>query len=253
MISAENTGNVQLSLSSVERGRKRFGSLEVRLGYKFSNFENIERALTHSSVRKKADCSFQYERLEFLGDRVLGLIIADRLFENYPLANEGELSLRLNSLVNGNVLAEISDELKLHEYIRTGGDLKELTGKRMQNVRADVLEAVIGSIFLDGCLKVAGEFIDRFWGTRLLDDATARRDSKTELQEWSHAQRLGTPIYRELSRTGPDHEPLFTVAVRVEGLEEATGTGSSKRVAEQAAAAKMLTEEGIWTTGEPGK
>ncbi|MCP4185685.1 MAG: ribonuclease III, partial [Hyphomicrobiales bacterium] len=141
--------------------------MEIRLGYQFANYDNIERALTHSSVRKKANCAFQYERLEFLGDRVLGLIIADMLFKNYALANEGELSLRLNSLVNGKILAEISDELKLHEFIRTGSGLKELTGTRMKNVRADVLEAVIGSIFLDGGLKSAAEFIDRFWGTRL--------------------------------------------------------------------------------------
>jgi ribonuclease-3 len=241
---------LNLSASRIERGRKRFGILETRLGYKFNSYDNIERALTHSSVRKSTDHTFQYERLEFLGDRVLGLIIADMLFKNFPEANEGELSLRLNSLVNGKTLAEISDELSLHEFIRTGSDLKELTSKRMQNVRADVLEAVIASIFLDGGLQVATEFLDRFWGTRLFDDSTARRDSKTELQEWSHAKRLGTPKYREVSRSGPDHDPVFTVAVQVDGRDEAEGSGSSKRVAEQAAACKMLLREGVWTARE---
>ena len=242
-----------MSTSSVERGSKRFGNLEARLGYQFSNYDNIEKALTHSSVRKKSGDMFQYERLEFLGDRVLGLVIADLLFDNYSSANEGELSLRLNSLVNGTILVEISDELKLHEFIRTGSDLKELTGKRMKNVRADVLEAVIGSIFLDGGLTSAAEFIDRFWGTRIFDDATARRDSKTELQEWSHSQHLGTPRYKEISRSGPDHDPVFVVAVLVEGLKEVEGSGSSKRVAEQAAAGKMLVREAVWKAKEMTK
>ncbi len=239
-----------MSASTKERGNKRFGSLESRLGYKFSEYANIERALTHSSVRKNSDDNFHYERLEFLGDRVLGLVIANMLFDNFPEANEGELSLRLNSLVNGKTLAMISDELSLHEFIRTGSDLKELTGKRMQNVRADVLEAVIASIYLDGGLEASTQFIDRFWGTRLFDDATARRDSKTELQEWSHANRLGTPKYREKSRTGPDHDPVFTVSVHIDKRKDTEGTGSSKRIAEQAAARNMLLQEGIWSASE---
>ncbi|MGI9400436.1 MAG: ribonuclease III family protein, partial [Rhizobiaceae bacterium] len=128
------------STTSVERGRKRFGVLEKRIGYAFNSHENLERALTHASVRKKADDGFHYERLEFLGDRVLGLAIAHLLNDEFPQANEGELSLRLNALVNGKTLAAIADDLELHEFIRTGGDLKELTGKRMRSVRADVLE-----------------------------------------------------------------------------------------------------------------
>ncbi len=239
-----------MSSNTRERGQKRFGNLEQRLGYEFNAYEDIERALTHSSVRKKSDDSFHYERLEFLGDRVLGLIVADMLFANYSEANEGELSLRLNSLVNGQTLAVISDELCLHEFIRTGGDLKELTGKRMKNVRADVLEAVIASVFLDGGLKAAREFIDRFWGTRLFDDATARRDSKTELQEWSHAKRFGTPKYREKSRSGPDHDPVFTVTVIVDGCNKEDGVGNSKREAEQDAARKLLLSEGVWSANE---
>ncbi len=239
-----------MSISRNERGQKRFGSLEQRLSYQFNEYANIERALTHSSVRKNSADNFHYERLEFLGDRVLGLIVAQLLFEHFPDAAEGELSLRLNSLVNGNTLAEISDELCLHEFIRTGGDLKSLTGKRMQNVRADVLEAVIASIFLDGGLKSAEEFIDRFWGTRLFDDAAARRDSKTELQEWSHAKRYGTPKYKEISRSGPDHDPIFTVSVLVKDCQESEGTGSSKRAAEQDAASKMLLREGVWSARE---
>ena len=239
-----------MSTSSIERGRKRFGDLETRLGYRFNNYENIERALTHSSVRKNSVGNFHYERLEFLGDRVLGLIVSHMLFESFGEADEGELSLRLNSLVNGKTLAGISDELRLHEFVRTGSDLKELTGKRMQNIRADVLEAVIGSIYIDGGLNDAMEFIDRFWGTRLFDEANARRDSKTKLQEWSHSKRLGTPTYYEKSRSGPDHDPSFTVAVSVGGLVETEGKGSSKRAAEQAAARNLLLREGVWSNKE---
>lgn len=241
-----------MNISSKERGSRRFGNLEKRLGYVFSSYENLERALTHASVRKRTDNNFHYQRLEFLGDRVLGLTVAELLFMRYPNANEGELSLRLNALVKGKTLAEISDELELHEFIRTGGDLKELTGKRMQSVRADVLEALIASIYLDGGLEAAHAFILRFWKQRLDLVGATRRDSKTALQEWAHSNRLGTPRYREKKRTGPDHDPLFTVAVEVNGHDEAVGQGRSKRIAEQNAAKALLMREGIWQEDEAG-
>lgn len=239
-----------MSATSVTRGNKRFGRLEERICYQFKEYENVERALTHSSVRKKNDDNFHYERLEFLGDRVLGIVVSDMLYKHYPDAAEGELSLRLNALVKGETLAAISDELRLHEFIRTGGDLKELKSKRMQSLRADVLEALIGSIYLDGGLECAFKFIDQFWGTRMFDDATARRDSKTELQEWSHAHRYGTPKYRETNRSGPDHEPIFTVEVTVDGKSGVKGSGRSKRLAEQDAAREMLLREGVWNASE---
>ncbi|MCC0020426.1 MAG: ribonuclease III [Nitratireductor sp.] len=205
---------------------------------------------THASVRKKSTNVFHYERLEFLGDRVLGLAVAELLFHRFPEANEGELSLRLNTLVKGKTLAEISDELELHEFIRTGGDLKELKGKRMQSVRADVLEALIASIYIDGGQNAAVEFIKRFWRERLDTAETAKRDSKTSLQEWAHAERLGTPRYKEKKRTGPDHDPVFTVVVQVNGKEDAIGEGRSKRHAEQQAAREMLIREGVWDESE---
>ncbi|MCB1415807.1 MAG: ribonuclease III [Nitratireductor sp.] len=239
-----------MSTTSKSRGSKRFGVLEKRLGYAFSEYENLERALTHASVRKKSDNNFHYQRLEFLGDRVLGLAVAELLFDKYPDSNEGELSLRLNALVKGRTLAEISDELGLHEFIRTGGDLKELTGKRMQSVRADVLEALIASIYLDGGLQAAVDFIKCFWKERLHMAEEAKRDSKTSLQEWAHSNRFGTPRYKEQKRTGPDHDPVFTVVVQVTGKEDASGTGRSKRAAEQSAAKAMLVREGVWKEGE---
>lgn len=234
------------SISSIERGKRRFGTLEKRLGYVFHDYANLERALTHSSVRKKLDASFHYERLEFLGDRVLGLTIAHILYQTYPRAKEGELSLRLNALVKGKTLAAIADEIGLHEFIRTGGDLKELRGKRMQSVRADVLEALIASIYLDGGLEAAADFIERFWTERLADTEGARQDSKTALQEWAHANRLGTPQYRERARSGPDHDPEFKVSVLIGNMQECIGTGRSKRSAEQQAARNLLIRENIW-------
>lgn len=229
-----------------KRINSRFGILEERLGYKFNAYENLERALTHSSVRKKNDDSFHYQRLEFLGDRVLGLCIAHMLHFKFPIADEGELSLRLNSLVCGRTLAEIADEFSLHEFVRTGGDLKHITGKRLQSIRADVLEALIASIYLDGGLQAAQDFIERFWSERIDDNSTAKRDSKTALQEWAHAINLSTPKYKETERTGPDHDPEFTVVVKVSERIACTGSGRSKRIAEQQAAQKMLIREGVW-------
>ncbi|MEO0329561.1 MAG: ribonuclease III [Pseudomonadota bacterium] len=223
-----------------------FAGLEERLGYRFGYHENLEKALTHASSRKNSGDGFHYERLEFLGDRVLGLCVASYLIAQYPDAEEGELALRLNALVKGKTLAEIADELSLHEFIRTGGDLKHLTGKRMQNVRADVMESVIASVYLDGGLDAALELVLRLWGDRFSDTETARRDSKTALQEWAHSSQLETPVYRELERQGPDHEPLFTVEVKLKGMISGKGSGRSKRLAEQEAAKAVLIREGVW-------
>ncbi|MEL7428963.1 MAG: ribonuclease III [Pseudomonadota bacterium] len=231
----------------------RLSILEERIGYVFQDRSQLEQALTHSSLRKNPDDRFHYERLEFLGDRVLGLCIAELIFKRFADASEGELSLRLNALVKGKTLAEISDVLHLHEFIRTGGDLKLLTGKRMQSVRADVLEALIASIYLDGGLGAANAFIERFWQARINDKASARRDSKTALQEWAHSLGKNTPSYTEKDRTGPDHDPEFTVEVRVEALDGELGYGRSKRIAEQDAAKRMLIRENVWAdvaTGE---
>jgi ribonuclease-3 len=236
--------------SSRQRGKKRFGALEKRIGYEYSDYSNVERALTHASLRKKPEDGFHYERLEFLGDRVLGLAIAHMLHHAFPAAAEGELSLRYNALVKGETLAEIADDLRLHEFIRAGGDLKGLAGKRLRSVRADVLEALIASIYLDGGLGAAEEFVRRFWSGRIDTAAPARRDSKTALQEWAHAHHHGTPVYKEKNRTGPDHDPVFTVVVRIAGGFEATGAGRSKRAAEQEAARALLISEGVWREEE---
>ena len=222
-------------------------------GHEFRDVERLDRALTHSSVgggssggTGGAEGERHYERLEFLGDRVLGLLIAEMLHDKFPDATEGELSVRLNALVNAEACAAVADELRLHEMIATGADVKRLTGKRMQNVRADVVESLIAAIYLEGGLEDARRFVHRYWEGRSEDVNSGRRDGKTELQEWAHARGLETPDYRVIRREGPDHEPTFTVAVSLDGEERARGRGRSKRIAEQAAAERVLRAENVW-------
>lgn len=229
-----------LSKGEIER-------LEDRIGYSFAEPERLERALTHSSsLAGKSGKPANYERLEFLGDRVLGLCVAEMLFTAFRSAAEGELSVRLNQLVSAQTCAAVADDLELHEFIRTGSDIKSVKGKRMASVRADVIESLIAAIYLDGGLEPARAFIERLWGERARRENAARRDAKTELQEWSHARSGSTPLYRILDRSGPDHDPQFTVRVEIEGLEPETGVSRSKRTAEQEAATRMLEREGVW-------
>ncbi len=220
-------------------------SLEQAVGHVFKNKDRLDRAMTHSSARTTG--GKDYERLEFLGDRVLGLCVAELLYDTYGNADEGELSVRLNQLVSATTCAEISDELSLHQFIRTGADVKKITGKRMLNVRADVVEALIAALYLDGGLEVARNFIVTHWKDRAASAESARRDAKTELQEWAHARFNVTPAYQILDRSGPDHDPRFVVRVDVKGVAPAEGNGRSKRIAEQEAASRLLQREGVWT------
>lgn len=235
---------------SQETATEGFEELEKRIGHRFADRRLPEKAFTHASYRSAQGAHRHYERLEFLGDRVLGLCIAEMLYVRFPEASEGELAVRLNQLVNGQALAEISDELQLHEFIRAGPDTRSLTHKRMKSVRADVLEALIASIYLDGGLTRAREFVEHHWSERMNRAAAARPDPKTQLQEWAHARRLGTPAYRQTDRAGPDHEPQFTVRVELAGLPSETGMGRSKRAAEQDAASRMLQKHGGLEDGQ---
>ncbi|KQV63902.1 ribonuclease III [Rhizobium sp. Root1220] len=224
--------------------------LEALIGHEFAEKDRLDRALTHASARTEKGGN--YERLEFLGDRVLGLCIAELLFRTFGNAAEGELSVRLNQLVSADTCAEVADELGLYLYIRTGADVKKLTGKRMMNVRADVVESLIAAIYLDAGLEIARRFILKFWAKRAARADGARRDAKTELQEWSHAKFGVTPAYRVEERSGPDHDPRFTVTVEVAGVQPETGIERSKRAAEQVAATRMLEREGIWQKSSAG-
>ncbi len=221
---------------------------EAVIGYSFFDKALVTRAMTHASARE-ADGS-DYERLEFLGDRVLGLVIAELLFGTYPTASEGDLSLRLNQLVDAETCSEISEEVGIVRFIRTGGDIQTLAGQRRQNIRADVMESLIATIYLDGGLDAARAFILRHWKAKATALAKARRDAKTELQEWAHRQNGLHPLYVIEKREGPDHEPVFTVSVKVGDIKPGFGTGPSKREAEQNAAAFTLVREGVWKDGD---
>lgn len=214
-------------------------------GHKFNDAERLQRALTHSSVpvlagKKPAN----FERLEFLGDRVLGLVVAELLCELYPAADEGELSVRLNALVNAETCAEIADEIGITPHIITGSEIA--SAAKLVNLRGDVMEAIIATVYLDGGLHAARNLITRFWNKRALIGAAIRRDPKTELQEWAHKAHAAQPIYDIVSRDGPDHQPVFTIEVRVKELT-ATATGASKRDAERAAATQILKTHGVWS------
>ncbi|PRX10311.1 UNVERIFIED_ORG: RNAse III [Martelella mediterranea] len=224
------------------------GRLAALIGFEFSDTERLGRALTHSSARNGKDGN--YERLEFLGDRVLGLVIAENLFTLFPTASEGELSVRLNQLVSAEACARVADNLGLHRFIKTGQDVKKLTGKRVLSIRADVVESVIAAIYLEGGLAPARRFIETHWKPLFADGVTLRRDAKTELQEWAHANHGETPVYHVEDRSGPDHEPRFTVKVMVKGVAPEIGVDRSKRAAEQVAATKLLEREGVWTPAD---
>jgi len=221
-------------------------ALVERTGHAFTDRQRLQRALTHASARS-THAGVDYERFEFLGDRVLGLIVADMLLAAFPDAAEGELSLRLNALVNAEALSEIAQEIGLPDLVRAGSDVRNLEGRKRTNLRADALESLIAVLYLDGGLEAARAFIHRYWQPRSLASGAARRDAKTELQEWAHQAAAGAvPAYQVDGREGPDHDPLFTVSVKVGDFAPATGSGRSKREAEQAAAAALLLREGVW-------
>jgi ribonuclease III len=229
------------------RRRKRGATaLETRIGYRFADAALLECALTHISALKGArNRAGSYQRLEFLGDHVLGLVISDMLFRAYPKADEGELSRRLADLVRKETCAEIGLTIDLGTAIRVGSSEANAGARKRPAILADVCEAVIGAVYLDGGYKSAEELVDRLWQARMRATAQPSRDPKTVLQEWAQARGLPTPIYREVARSGPDHSPEFRVAVQLPTFSPAEGSGRSKRVAEQAAAAAMLDREGV--------
>ena len=206
----------------------------------------LEMALTHISALKGArNRAGSYQRLEFLGDHVLGLVISDMLYRAFPKADEGELSRRLADLVRKETCTEIARSVDLGAVIRVGSSEHNAGARSRPAILADVCEAVIGAVYLDGGYKAAEEVVERLWQVRLRATAQPLRDPKTVLQEWAQARGLPTPAYREIARSGPDHSPEFRVAVQLPALAPAEGLGRSKRAAEQAAAAAMLAREGV--------
>ena len=195
----------------------------------------FERALTHASFG--AD---QYERLEFLGDRVLGLAVARWLYELFPDEPEGQLSKRLNALVARDVCAEVARELGVGERVRLGKQAREDGASDSDNVIGDVVEALIGALYLDAGLEAAEAFVRRAWADRVSARDKAPQHPKSALQEWAAAQERKPPAYRLAERSGPQHAPTFVVEVEIRGVGSASAEGASKQEAETAAAAKLL-------------
>jgi ribonuclease-3 len=220
------------------------GELETlldALGHRARNPSLFLEALTHPSAKGLPDASRDsYERLEFLGDRVLGLVIADLLLSAFPEEPEGFLARRLATLVRRETLAEVGLELELGSFVRLAKGEQDSGEARNPAILADACEALIAALYLDGGLPAAHSFIARYWSGRLAAEPEPPKDAKTRLQEWAQGRGLALPAYRETSREGPPHEPLFSVEVRVEGLPPESGAGRSKRIAEQEAASRLL-------------
>lgn len=225
--------------------------LETRIGHVFSDRRLLQRALTHTSATTNPAES--YQRLEFLGDRVLALAVARMAFDAFPKAEEGELARRLNALVKRETCAEVGRRLGLGAAVRLGTGEAQTGGRNRTTVLGDVTEALIAAIYLDGGFEPAAAFIARNWTDLMLSARGPLRDAKTTLQEWVQGRGLPAPVYREVDRTGPDHDPEFTIAVEIAGETGAEGRGRSKREAEQNAATAILIREGLWTEAEAGQ
>jgi ribonuclease-3 len=214
------------------------------LGYRFTRSDLPREALTHRSAlpgRRAARESNagSNERLEFVGDRVLGLVIAEWLAERFPAEQEGDLGRRLASLVSQPVLAQVADEIGLGEALSVAPGEARAGVKRRATVLADALEAALGAIYLDGGLEPAREFVRRAWNDAMITQAAPPKDAKTALQEWAQKRGLDLPAYTVSARTGPPHAPVFVVTVAVGGLT-GEGTAGNKRAAEQLAAENLL-------------
>jgi len=220
-------------------------ALARAIGHVFTRAELAAEALTHRSALDrqpvlKALYPHGNERLEFLGDRVLSLAMADLLLRRFPNEREGELARRHAAVVKAGTLVEIAEAIGLGTHIHLG-DSENIAGTTVKpTILADALEALLGAIFVDAGFAVAAQCIERLWDGRIDRHVSAPRDAKTALQEWAQARRLALPDYREVGREGPPHEPVFLVDVAVKGHEPARGRGSSKREAERLAAAALL-------------
>jgi ribonuclease III len=232
--------------STKERRRRDLTAFTERIGYRFKDPALLEQALTHISALSGArNRAASYQRLEFLGDHVLGLVVSDMLFRAFAKADEGEMSRRLADLVRKEACADVARAIELGAAIRLGASEANAGGLAPTAILADACEALIGAVFIDGGYPAAATLVERLWSERMRTPARPLRDSKTVLQEWAQARGLPTPAYREVERKGPDHDPEFRVTVELPHLAPAEGLGRSKRAAEQAAAAAMLTRAGV--------
>ena len=220
--------------------------LQSLIGHRFESPEILRQALTHASMTSERIRS--NERLEFLGDRVLGLVAAEMLYQRFPDEPEGDLGYRFTALARRETLVRVAQEIGLGEVIIMSDGERETGGAEKDGLLADACEALIAAMYLDGGLAPAAAFIERFWSPLLEEDPAPRKDAKTELQEWAQARGLALPRYDTLSREGPDHAPVFTGISSLADAPTETAEGPSKRAAEQAAAEQLLAR----LTGKDG-
>jgi ribonuclease-3 len=220
--------------------------LERRLGYSFDDRSLLERALTHSSVGHGAKTVEDYERLEFLGDRVLGLIVARDLLHRFPEASEGELSSRLHALVCRDACAVVAERLGVPEALRLAPGETKSGGRYKKTILGDACEALIGAVFLDAGFERAHAVFSPLWAEEVERLAPlSELNPKSRLQEWAAGGGRAPPAYAVVGRDGPDHAPRFTVEVALKGFEPARGEGGSRQEAEKAAARSLLEREGL--------
>ncbi len=212
-----------------------------KIGYIFSDQSLRETALTHSSTQSDRSNN---ERLEFLGDRVLGLVVADLLITAFPQEAEGSLAKRHTGLVRQEALVNVAKVIDLAEYLKLSAGETKSGGLKKDKILADAVEALIGAIYLDGGFKAAQGFIKKFWWTMLQEQVVPPEDAKSQLQEWVQERSLPLPEYKTLGKSGTDHSPQFEIEVSVKGHGKASAIATSKRAAEKEAALKMLKKVG---------
>ena len=217
--------------------------VEGAIGYRFQGRSLLVRALTHPSALGTEDLArLSNQRLEFLGDRVLGLVIAERLMERYPTDREGDLAPKLNMLVNKGACAAAVQHLEISQFIIMASSEIASGGRERESTQGDMCEALIGAIYLDGGIKPARAFIERAWAPQLAKPMTGSKDAKNSLQEWAQQRGWALPEYQVTGRDGPDHAPEFEVTVTLQNGAAASASGPSKQEAQRAAAAALLSE-----------
>jgi ribonuclease-3 len=239
-------------LGAMSKGSKRaagdgdYSELEEQLGYVFADRGHLALALTHISAITAligpAARLKSYQRLEFLGDHVLGMVVSDMLYRAFPQADEGDMSRRLAELVCEEACAEVGQAMGLGPFIRLGAGEARSGGHQRPTILADIAEAVLAAVYLDGGYPAAAEMVERFWRPRFAALKGLVRDAKTALQEWAQARGLPPPVYHVVERQGPDHNPEFRVAVEIPGYDRVEGVGSSKQGAQKAAAGVFLEQ-----------
>jgi len=211
-------------------------TLQKQMGHTFKDPKLLETAFTHSSTGAKHN----YERLEFLGDRVLGLAVSETLYQKFPNEPEGHLAKRLSALVQGTFLAQISREMSLGEYITFSDSESASGGAENDNILADVFESMIGALYLDSDYETCRDLIRKLWGDRFDTMKTPPQHPKTKLQEWAQSKNLPLPYYEISKQSGPDHAPVFDITLNIEGYDTITVQGPSRQEAEKRAAAAFI-------------